>query len=70
MRICYDCGGFFTIDSMASTGNRIFAVIIPSRSCDLCRLEGERTFGSLNKAKLGAHYLFYQDRDRDIYLVK
>ena len=70
VRICDDCGGFIAIDSMASTGNRIFAVIIPSRSCDLCRLEGERAFGSINKAKLGAHYLFFQDRDRDVFVVK
>jgi len=70
VRICDDCGGFIAIDSMASTGNRVYAVIIPSRSCDLCRLEGEKHYESLNKAKLGAHYLVYQDRDRDIYVVK
>jgi hypothetical protein len=48
----------------------MYAVIIPSRSCDLCRLEGEKHFRSIDKAKLGAHYLFLQDRDRDVYLVK
>jgi hypothetical protein len=70
VRICDDCGGFIAIDSMASTGNRVYAVIIPSRSCDLCRLEGENHYAGLNKAKLGAHYLVLQDRDRDIYVVK
>jgi len=70
VRICDDCGGFIAIDSMASTGNRVYAVIIPSRSCDLCRLEGEKHFASINKAKMGVHYLVLQDRDRDIYLVQ
>jgi hypothetical protein len=70
VRICDDCGGFIAIDSMASTGKRVYAVIIPGRSCDLCRLEGEKHFRSIDKAKLGARYLVLQDRDRDIYLVK
>ena len=70
VRICDDCGGFIAVDSMASTGNRMYAVVIPSRSCDLCRLEGEKHFRSIDKAKLGAHYLFLQDRDRDMYVVK
>jgi hypothetical protein len=70
VRICDDCGGFIAIDSTASTGNRMYAVVIPSRSCDLCRLEGEKHFRSIDKAKLGAQYLFLQDRDRDVYLVK
>jgi hypothetical protein len=70
VRICDDCGGFIAIDSQASTGNRVYAVIIPSRSCDLCRLEGEKHFASINKAKMGVHYLVLQDRDRDIYVVQ
>jgi len=70
VRICNDCGGFIAVNSMASTGNRVYAVIIPSRSCDLCRLEGERHFHGVDKAKQGVHYLVLQDRDRDVYVVK
>jgi hypothetical protein len=70
VRICDDCGGFIAIDSMASTGKRVYAVIIPSRSCDLCRLEGEKHFRSIDKVKLGARYLVFQDRDRDVYIMK
>ena len=70
VRICDDCGGFIAIDSMASTGKRVYAVIIPSRSCDLCRLEGEKHFRSIDKVKLGARDLVFQDRDRDVFVVK
>ncbi len=70
VRICEDCGGFIAVNSMASTGNRVYAVIIPSRSCATCRLEGEMHFNGVDKAKQGVHYLILQDRDRDVYVVK
>jgi acetoin utilization deacetylase AcuC-like enzyme len=35
VRICDECGGMLTIDSRASTGNRIFAVIVPGQKKSL-----------------------------------
>ncbi|HRT60749.1 MAG TPA: histone deacetylase [Syntrophales bacterium] len=70
VRVCDDCGGLITLDSVASTGNHIFAVIVPGRSCPACRVEGEKVFDSIDRAKHGIRHLYFQDRDRDIYLVK
>jgi acetoin utilization deacetylase AcuC-like enzyme len=70
VRICEDCGGFITVISMASTGNNIFAVIIPNRSCPVCRFEGERAFAMVDKAKYQYHYTYFQDRDRNVYISR
>lgn len=67
VRICNDCGGLVTINSRASTGNRIFAVIIPGGSCPDCRSKGESIFSSTDKGKF--NYVYLQDRDRDIFLA-
>jgi acetoin utilization deacetylase AcuC-like enzyme len=68
VRICDDCGGMLTIDSKASTGNRIFAVIVPGQSCPACRENGEKAFESAETGRYD--YVYFQDRDRDIFIVK
>ncbi|MBW2595868.1 MAG: histone deacetylase [Deltaproteobacteria bacterium] len=68
VRICDECGGLVTVNSRASTGNRIFAVMIPGQSCPACRKKGEEIFESTNKGSY--NYMYFQDRDRDIFLVK
>ncbi|MFA5182882.1 MAG: histone deacetylase [Syntrophales bacterium] len=68
VRVCDDCGGLVMIDSFADTGIRIFAVIIPGQSCPVCREEGEAIFDRLQKGKY--RHLYFQDRDRDIYITK
>lgn len=68
VRICEDCGGRVTIDSMADTGMRIFAVIVPGQSCPACRQAGEEIFEKTGKGKY--HQVFFQDRDRDIFITK
>ncbi|MCX5840177.1 MAG: histone deacetylase [Deltaproteobacteria bacterium] len=68
VRICEDCGGRVTIDSMADTGMRIFAVIVPGQSCPACRQAGEEVFEKTGKGKY--HQVFFQDRDRDIFITK
>ncbi len=68
VRICDDCGGLVTIDSTASTGNRIFAVIIPGQSCPTCRSKGENIFASTDKTDF--NYIYFQDRDKNTFLVK
>jgi acetoin utilization deacetylase AcuC-like enzyme len=68
VRICEDCGGLVMIDSFADTGTRIFAVIIPGQSCPVCREEGEVFFDRLQKGKY--RHLYFQDRDRNIYITK
>ena len=68
VRVCNDCGGLVTIDSVADTGNRIFAVIIPGQSCPVCRASGEEMYAGTGKDRY--NYVYFQDRDRDIFLVK
>ena len=67
-RICDECGGLVTTSSEASTGNRIFAVMVPGQSCPVCRKKGEEIFESMNKGSY--HYIYFQDRDRDTFLIK
>jgi len=68
VRVCTDCGGLVTIASAADTGNRIFAVIIPGQSCPACRAKGEEIYTETGKDKY--NYVYLQDRERDIFLVK
>jgi acetoin utilization deacetylase AcuC-like enzyme len=68
VRICSDCGGLVMIESIADTGNRIFAVILPGRCCPACRKHGEMFFERTNLGKHNRIYL--QDRERDIFLMK
>lgn len=68
VRICEDCGGLVTIDSMADTGVRIFAVIVPGQNCPACRQAGEEVFEKTGKGKY--QQVFFQDRDRDIFITK
>ena len=68
VRVCNDCGGLVMIDSFADTGTRIHAVIIPGQSCPVCREEGEGFFGRMEKGKY--RHLYFQDRDRDIFITK
>ncbi|HAJ26517.1 MAG TPA: histone deacetylase [Syntrophus sp. (in: bacteria)] len=68
VRVCDDCGGLVMIDSFADTGRRIHAVIIPGQSCPACRAEGEAFFDTMEKGKY--RHLYFQDRDRDIFITK
>ncbi len=68
VRVCDDCGGLISIDSQADSGNHIFAVIVPGRSCATCRREGETLYDTAEKWKY--HHIYLQDRDRDIFLVR
>jgi acetoin utilization deacetylase AcuC-like enzyme len=68
VRICDDCGGLVLIDSKADTGSRIYAVIIPGRSCSVCRGNGEEFFARTGCGQY--ERVYFQDRDRDVFLVK
>jgi acetoin utilization deacetylase AcuC-like enzyme len=68
VRICGDCGGLVMIESVADSGNRIFAVILPPRCCPECRLNGETFFDRTNRGKLNRVY--FQDREKGIFKVK
>jgi len=69
VRVCNECGGLVTIDSRSDLGNRIFAVLIPWNACRHCRLEGEVAYEKAGK-KDGFHYIYLQDKDQDLFLVK
>jgi len=68
VRVCDECGGLITIRSGASTGNRIFAVIVPGQGCPVCRRKGEEFFAGTGTGSY--HHVYFQDRDRDLFLVK
>jgi len=68
VRICPDCGGLVMIESVADTGNRIFAVVLPGRCCPQCRSHGEGFFERTNRGK--HNRIYFQDRERGIFLVK
>ncbi|MBN2687949.1 MAG: histone deacetylase [Deltaproteobacteria bacterium] len=68
VRLCDDCGGLVTIDSRANFMDRIFAVIVPRQSCPTCRRKGEEIFESTEKRPFG--HVYFQDRDKDIFIVK
>ncbi|HOJ52797.1 MAG TPA: histone deacetylase [Syntrophales bacterium] len=68
VRVCDDCGGLVLIDSRADTGHHIYAICVPGRSCAACRAEGEYIFESTPKYKY--NYVYFQDRERDVFLVK
>jgi acetoin utilization deacetylase AcuC-like enzyme len=68
IRICDECGGLVMIESSADTGNRIFAVILPGRCCPDCRANGEAFYERTNRGKY--NHVYFQDRERGIFLVK
>jgi len=68
VRLCNECGGLVFIDSRANYADRIFAVIVPGQSCPICRKKGEDLFESTDKKPY--RHVYFQDRDRDIFLVK
>jgi acetoin utilization deacetylase AcuC-like enzyme len=67
VRVCDDCGGLVMIDSTSDRGNRIFAIIIPRTSCPDCRQHGEEIYALTNKREY--HYVYFQDKDKDVFLV-
>ena len=67
VRICNECGGLVMIESIADTGNKIFAVIIPRLSCPDCRQHGEEIYGLINKGEYD--YIYFQDKDMDTFLM-
>jgi len=67
VRVCNECGGLVVIDSIADTGNRIAAVIIPGQSCPECRQEGELYYNSMNRKAY--NYVYFQDRDSDVFIT-
>jgi acetoin utilization deacetylase AcuC-like enzyme len=68
VRVCGECGGLVMIESVADTGNRIFAVILPGRCCPECRTCGETFYEKTNRGK--HNRVYFQDRERGVFLVK
>lgn len=68
VRVCDSCGGLVLIESRADTGFHVYAICVPGRSCAACRSEGEYIFESTPKFKYS--YVYFQDREKDVFLVK
>jgi acetoin utilization deacetylase AcuC-like enzyme len=68
VRVCDECGGLVMIDSAADTGKKIFAVILPNHCCPQCRKDGETFFGRINSSLY--NHVYFQDREKDIFVVK
>jgi len=69
VRVCHDCGGLVMIDSRSDLGHRIFAVLIPWKACPQCRREGEEAYDKAAR-KDGFQYIYLQDKEKDLFLVK
>jgi len=68
VRVCGDCGGLVMIDSIADTGNRVYAVILPRHVCPECRENGEGIYNRIHKGQY--RHIYFQDKDNDIFQVK
>jgi acetoin utilization deacetylase AcuC-like enzyme len=68
VRVCNDCGGLVMIDSAADTGKKIFAVILPNQCCPQCRKDGESFFERISSSLY--NHVYFQDREKDIFIVK
>jgi acetoin utilization deacetylase AcuC-like enzyme len=68
VRVCDACGGLVMIESYASTGNNIFAVILPSPCCTECRKAGEEYYAATNRGKYS--HLYFQDREKQVFMSK
>ncbi len=68
VRVCNTCGGLVMIDSIADTGNRIYAVILPRRACPECRENGEGIYDRIGKGQY--RHIYFQDKDNDVFRVK
>jgi hypothetical protein len=68
VRVCNDCGGMVMIESAADNGRKIFAIILPHTCCPECRRNGETFFERVS----GGQYdnVYFQDREKDIFIVK
>jgi len=69
IRLCDHCGGLLLIESQPDHGEPgSLPFVCPGNSCAFCRQEGEEVFASTSARKY--NYVFFQDRDRDVFLVK
>ena len=68
VRVCDDCGGLVMIESVADTGKKIYAVILPNTCCPECRENGENIFNRINGSQY--NHVYFQDRQRDIFVAK
>jgi hypothetical protein len=68
VRVCNDCGGLVMIESAADTGKKIYAVILPNSCCPICRESGESFFSRVNGSQYS--HIYFQDRQRDVFIVK
>jgi hypothetical protein len=68
VRVCDQCGGMVSIDSQADTRRRIFAVVVPYKSCSDCRLAGESLYEKTTTKHY--HHVYFQDKDQDRFFVK
>jgi len=68
VRVCNDCGGVVMIESAADTGKKIYAVILPNSCCPECRESGEAFFNRINGSQY--NHIYFQDRQKDVFIVK
>lgn len=68
LRVCPDCSGVLSIDSLTDRGYHIFAVHIPRKACDACVALGEEWYDTVNLRAYDRAFL--QDRRNNRYLTK
>ena len=60
IRLCNECKGFFSIESIASSGKKVLALHIPAGACKICRKVARNLYLKVSKIKYDWVYL--QDR--------
>jgi acetoin utilization deacetylase AcuC-like enzyme len=68
VRVCKKCGGLWTIDTDSSRGYSAYAIILQKNTCSDCRDAGENEWK--NAKKQNQDYIYFQDVDKDLFLVK
>ncbi|WP_084055979.1 histone deacetylase [Desulfacinum hydrothermale] len=68
LRVCPDCSGVLSIDSLTDRGYHIFAVHIPRKACNACLALGEEWYDTVNLRAYDRAFL--QDRRNNRYLTK
>ncbi|QCQ22838.1 histone deacetylase family protein [Desulfoglaeba alkanexedens] len=68
IRVCRDCSGVLSVDSLTDRGYHIFAVHVPRKACKACQELGREWFETANLRSYDR--VFLQDRLEREYLIR
>lgn len=68
VRVCKKCGGLWLIETNSSYNISAYAIILQRNCCMECRIKGEEEWHKQKKQYI--NYVYFQDVDNDIFLIK